>query len=581
MQQYIDQLKDIFKVKKSLYTEIHRYYGNQPGYVKPTAVLSKLIELGYNFTQEDFNNFIILSVYNKKNGFLNWYTHNDTDTKTKTLILKTLFTKFTPNDKQLKMLLSCLSDNRSSEWVDVLISKGYQFSDTNKQILIDHNYDITKILNNNNVSLDDIKNIIKTLLLRKTTIENVIKILDIYSDQLPDDILNLVLSSYNYTDSYYYDTSLDVVIKLLDILTTKGCKFNNDVNNILINKNNIPSVLFYKLFDLGMVPDNTLKQYILNSPKLIEVALYLNKFGIKFTVDDMNAILNHGTRLSGIYTKSQYNQLVLDRVKLIPWLEIAGYNKELIVPSIDKEGYLDLYKFMIGLGIKPNMETLKIACTKSYGVIFKELTTKYKLQPTKEFLDISLLTHNKEIISEILCYKIIPDNNSVNLLLIRWSDDIFELLVKFGLVITFNDLVKILSHHITIHNLERFNIKYDEALYYHCYLNNIYPEMYDDNYIIDKKILTLRRMCRNAHTTGPELTNYIETNNVKPDRYCYDHACTFNKQLVTYFDSLKYKPTLGSYYCLNPTKDSYKYKKFVDIYKIDSEYMQGELEKLD
>lgn len=580
MQQYIDQLKDIFKDKKSLYTEIHRSWNHPPNYVKPTSVFAKLIELKYVFTQSDFNNFITLGVHNKKNGFINWSPYNESEKKIKSIIIKELFAKFTPTDKQFKMLFCCFDRYTNAfEWVDTLVERNYSFTQEQKQLLVDNKYDATKLFGNA-VSVDDIKKSISSLIISKsTTLENVSKILDKYVDKIPDDILDYTISIYKYNDNYYYDTSLDMLHKLIDLLIAKGCSMQSSVNDVLVKNEITCTFLFYKLFECGLVPNTTLKTYLSKRNKSLEVFIYLNKFGIKYTVDDLNQILCHSEYLKGINTKGQYNNLVIDTTKLQQFLLSAGYDKTMIESSLTHDHYLNIYKFMLRLGVIPNMQTLEMACDKAHAQTFIDLTKNYKFQPTKKMLDVSLKTHNLELISNILCYKIIPDSDSVRALLYCWSHEVFELLVKFGLELTFDDLKQLISRQIEIPNLERFDIPYDESLYYICYLHNFFPMHYDDKFTIDKKTLNLRQMCRNSKTTLDEFI--VASSGTKIDKYCYDHACNKAQHIANHLNSAGYKQTLGMFYWLNTQyvrSQMTQYITFSKTHNINSEYMQSELE---
>ncbi|QKF93655.1 hypothetical protein QKU48_gp0197 [Fadolivirus algeromassiliense] len=599
MQAYVDQLNDIFKDKKSLYNEIHRswrHYQNQ-NYVKPTTVFTKLIELGYDFTQEDFNHFITCSVYNKTNGFITWAPYNDPDKKTKATIVKALFTKFTPTDKQIKMLLCCFGKyNNNYEWVDVLIEKGYEFTEANKKILIDSGYDTTKLLKDN-VTLDDIKNTITALLVKKsTTIDNLTKILDKFNALIPNEVIELAIKSYKYNDTYYYDATQDILFQVLHKLVKKGCTLDNNINSIIIKNEWVSTFAFYELFNLGLQPNDELKEYLLSKPRLYEVFLYLNKFEpkyqvdknilipkkstkqtSKYTVNDMNKLLSNRLYLQGIYTKSQYNHVSQEKIRIHPFLFSVGFDEDLINECGDSNG-LNLYKFMTrAFDIIPNIETLRISCVMGYNDVFRELTSKYKLQPTKEILDETLTkTHNQEIISSILCYKIIPDSLSIEALLNYWSDEIFQLLVKFSLKLTLSDLGKIMEQHHLIENLERFSIKYDDKLYYQCYLNNFFPDEYVSKFTINKDVLNLRNICRNPASTQEDFV--AASSNVQIDRYCYDHACAHNSSIQEYLESLNYKPTLGSLHWFNKHQIIDKFKRYATVYGIDKTYMESELE---
>ena len=141
-----------------------------------------------------------------------------------------------------------------------------------------------------------------------------------------------------------------------------------------------------------------------------------------------------------------------------------GYS-DLIIDDCLNENSLDIFKFFTKLGILPNELTFEIACINNYNLVFDECISKYKFIPNKNTLDKVLSNYNNksnEIIHKILCYKIIPDKESLDCLLKSHCNiDIIEILIKFGLILTFNDIIKLLKVNLIINNLERFNISYD------------------------------------------------------------------------------------------------------------------------
>ena len=211
--------------------------------------------------------------------------------------------------------------------------------------------------------------------------------------------------------------------------------------------------------------------------------------------------------------------------------------------------------------------------------IVNECAKTFKMLPTNEHLQIMLKENraNDELLNDILCYKILPTKEDFNILMNngRCNQHSIELLIKYGLLLDMNDINNAISKKIIIENLERFNISYDETLYYSCYIHNIFP--YDDKMEIDKNILELRKLCRNRSTTIEVFKKYIETHNIMPDKYCYDHACFYNLELLNYMTILNCFPTPTKYYWLGLSKcifEHTQFKHFVKTYNMDKEYMQ-------
>ena len=591
MQQYVDSLKDIYKDKGSLYKETRWRHQNNNNGDNFTDVHIQLIDLGYDFTRSDFDNFVSCLTHGKKKAVVSSrYGYDGGFIAKITRISKVLFTKYTPTDKQLKALFACYNTNcqqQSYEWIDTLIQKGYVFSDFHKPIISSIGYDVTKLLNGN-ISYDDLLKAIKAVINNSTHIDSFKKVLNLFTDTIPENILNYVLETAKNdmsASNWYYNIQEPILFKILDLLIERGGKFDNETNTVLIN-NNCNRILIYQgLFKRGFIPNEELIKYLfLNPATMIEIILYLKKFEYKFTTANMNNILNSIYYFVGPSSNGPYG-LTTNSNQIMNYLIGIGYNDKIIgaameTPNGQTNVCINLYKFMIELGVKPDISTLNIACTRAYYQIFDEGTTKYKFVPTKEILDNCLAKgQTSEMISKILCYKIVPDSKSFTAWLHSPSREIFELLVKFGLTITFNDLVNALNTQINIENLERFGIEHDENLYYHCYMNNFFPQEYLKKFTIDKNILELRNMCRVNTTTKEKLIEYIKENNVILDRYCYDHACAKNRSLVNYFDDeLKCEPTLGSFYWLTcDSGNKNKFFNFAKIYKIDIDYLTKNL----
>jgi len=71
-------------------------------------------------------------------------------------------------------------------------------------------------------------------------------------------------------------------------------------------------------------------------------------------------------------------------------------------------------------------------------------------------------------------------------------------------------------------DLENYDIPYDEDLYYMCYINNYFPDEYNDKFNIDKNVLKMRRFMDNKLNSDDKIITFIKDNNIKLDNYMLD-----------------------------------------------------------
>jgi hypothetical protein len=274
-----------------------------------------------------------------------------------------------------------------------------------------------------------------------------------------------------------------------------------------------------------------------------------------------------------IFKKCKYVEfirLILDKVK--PTNEFVDYmiNSKIITKNIDLLKYLevnlellnkllnininilDLYEYY---NIEFDISTFYIICKLGNLEILNNYIFKYNIIPDKICLDNSLKSLNVGVISKILSYKIIPDIISLKILLSNQKklinqSKIIELLINFGLSIDLVNLELIISYKSYLDNLEKFNIKYDEELYFICFKYRFFPESYQEKFKgnIDNNILILRNMCLTKQMRVDKILLFLENKNIKFDRYCLDNAYIAQNNRLTALLTikLKCKPTIFS-----------------------------------
>ena len=131
-------------------------------------------------------------------------------------------------------------------------------------------------------------------------------------------------------------------------------------------------------------------------------------------------------------------------------------------------------------------------------------------------------------------------------------------------------------------DLNRFEINYDEKLYYLCFKYDNFPKEWLDKMTIEKSILELREMCRTKKITANTFREFLIKKKVKPDRYCLDFAIKLcNTNLTSYmFKELDCKPTLYSLYQRGQVPRK-KFWALLDSYNFDWEIMAKPFDHID
>jgi len=126
MQKYADLLIKVLKDKASFHNSSciidsdEEAYEDEDYNMTPSQLITKLNELGYKFTQSDFNKFISQVTYLKATSFI---VKNHTGKKSDdNKAIKIMFTHFDPSEKQFDMIISCYTkmkryQRRNSNWI--------------------------------------------------------------------------------------------------------------------------------------------------------------------------------------------------------------------------------------------------------------------------------------------------------------------------------------------------------------------------------------------------------------------------------------------------------------------------------
>ena len=637
MDQLLTEFNEFLKDKAS-FANYRGYTGSRYGYyakakktkMSPGEIIVELNKLNYTFTQKNFTEYLRNCTYRKKTGYLRSYC----DDKSRDDGMKIMFTKFKPTKRQVDVILGCLGDlydDNIPTTIDLLQETGYEFTKEHYESIVGTHYDILKLYANidyDKIIEQDIKNMVSSILLRN----------DSYSDEADDDISKLKDFVDNiqiqYSDTFTewllekcskkshiqsYQNMLSLFLKQ-NIINIK----DNTINNLLM-KEFVGKGVIDIFLDQKFIPNKELMEHLIYTKNIIG---YIPLFHKKYAFVVNENVLNHCLKEGDLridkkdLRQLKYTKQFIDSLKEAPKVNTYDDDEEDIEEDIEEESIdeseeseksekepvktttkgkgkavkkpvavkdekVRLSEFIINIGIKPDDIILTSACQYGHIEMIKQCLHEYKLQPSSKHLELILQSKVKTadlipLFNEFMSYKIKltkahfnsihknSNNNKVR--------DIIQLLIKWGYPLDYEDIGKLMDEGINMDKIENYGLKYDENLYYYSYLydNWSYEKNFDQ--CIEKKILELRRLCKNPKSTVKELEEYMKNENIQPDRYCFDHACINNHDILEYLIE-QYKPTLTSLYWAGGGNNQKIFLEIIKDYKIDSKYMMEPLTK--
>jgi len=541
----VKQLDKLLKTKSKLYNEFREY----PDNCTLIYILIELVNENYEFTRSQFDNFIDQACH-ENYGSYSFFTSQLDEHK---IIIKYMLLKFDITEEQLSKIFSGRSRLKNCYCYDILFEKQYNFTISDFEKLSEISY---------TVNLNDNYNMIHN---------NVIFAACVYlltnkgSDNF-DKCLYLLKQNVNPFNIEHFNI-------ILHCLSNKICRESQNIYVLL-------DVLFLN-YDVNEDHDNCLKTNIIqliSSKKFLiraDIINYIiNKFGYNETFIEyiFDRILNHNAEfiftlihkgfnvtvdfLNKLLEKSSISYLTLQKSGDQEYPKILSkFGKYKLTDNLIKIPIIDLFQLY---NLIPDINTLNIVCSKYVHIGFVDiLLSTYKIIPEKKTLDMCISILNYELTNKIINYKLTPNSNTLREITKEhcYSNSsevnrIIELLINHGLNITFNDVEYLLSIQFTLDNLERFDIKYDENLYFTCYLNNNYPEEYLKKFTINKDILNMHTLCKSKKLTYDKLIKYLRTNNMKLDRYAFD-------SLLYHYPAIA-KHIIKDYKCVPSLLSAYK-----------------------
>jgi len=284
------------------------------------------------------------------------------------------------------------------------------------------------------------------------------------------------------------------------------------------------------------------------------------------------------------------------------------FNNKLKCKSKNKKvmNLIDLFEL---LNIVPNEETFKIALNNGYVYTVQKMIKTYNFIPDITTLNEAAKSTDINMIREILLYKIEPTEMILETLVgsskrvnnnlayyrrrkIKKSCKtdlpepkilkIVKLFILNGLKINLHCISLLLSLNVHLVNLENYDIKYNEDLYFECYVNNCFPDEYINKFEIDKNVLIMRRFTNNKINTVNKVIEFIKSNNIILDNYMMESILNFNDSKLN--DKI-FGIGIGINECVPSTLTMYKntnekceikvLKKFIEQNNITKEMMMA------
>ncbi len=533
----VKQLDKLLKTKSKLYNEYREY----PENCTLIYILIELVNENYDFTISQFNSFVEQASH-ENYGAYSFFTSQLDEHK---LIIKYMLMKFDLTEEQFSKICLSRGKLKNSYCIDILFEKKYNFTLNNFEQLYDMSYNVN--LNNNYDMIHN--NVIFSAcmyLLTNKNSDNFNKCLELLSQNTNSfniEYLNIILciiANRICRESQNIYVLLDAIFlnhndgdEILQLVASKKYTIRADIINYIINKFGYNDMFIEYIFNI-----------IINHNA--EFIFTLIHKGFKLTIDFLNKLLDS--------CSVSHLTLLKDKLEL-PELLSNKYNAYKITENIIKIPIVDLFRIY---NLQPDINTLNIACKKEeYDLPINTLLTIYKIIPEKETLDIAVTSLNYDLVNKIINYKLTPDTKTLRGIPLpqKVGDNykiskIIDLLIGHGLKIAITDVEYLLSIHFILENLERFDIEYNEQLYFICYLNNEFPDEYMKKFTIDSAIFKMHTFCRSRKLTYEKLIDYLKNNNIKLDRYSLDI-------LIMTYPAIA-RNILRTYYCVPSVLSAYK-----------------------
>ncbi len=480
------------------YGSLYKEFNNL---IIPNVLIPALVEAvntNYRFTTKQIYNFIEQATKNNNNGMDNIFLKSNDNEHIK--IIKYVFANYYIDNDQLSYLC-CLN----LTCIDYLFERQYNFSNKCHSTLLAHEYKFFGIEHYKTVHTNVIFIAYLSIMYNNhNVLEKCIKLINLDTESFNNEYVYLIFDLMNINSKLMqneFKILLNAICSKCDFVDMYTLLFEK---KIMMDTNN--ELLFDYIFD-KFGHDDKLIKYILQYDENDKCFLKILSNGFKLTTEYINLRLQQTETLS-----------------------ITNFKKYKI-PKLDENMEYDLVILFEIFKLQPNLNTLNIACEMDYIDTVNVLIKDHNLIPQKETLDKSIMSGNIKLITTILNYKLTPDDVTFYMMEKQYySQEIIELLISYGLEIKFEHIEYLLFRGTHLRNLDRFGIKYDEKLYFACFVNNNFPAEYVG---INPTRLKLYKLCCDKKLKYGTLMEFLKNNNIGFDKYAFHNIIMHNYDLGT------------------------------------------------
>jgi hypothetical protein len=177
-----------------------------------------------------------------------------------------------------------------------------------------------------------------------------------------------------------------------------------------------------------------------------------------------------------------------------------------------------------------NIETLS-NCGYNFTIEMLELACKTRMNYDCKYKIVKILLAHK-LIPTKECWKSIIDNNYGygnyhSKYTGQPKDKLIELLLNFGYVPTYDDVLFATSKFVVVHEIEKYGIELDDKFFTVCIKNNFYPFTYDKEHAT--QICLQLECCKRGTLT--KIKELIKIGKLKFDYTCLKNACNIRNNL--------------------------------------------------
>lgn len=634
----VKDMERLLRNRNELLSELHPISQNNL-----TNIILELHGNNYKFKPKHCNDIFNQITYEDPNG-------NDNDVNNylfrkyhpdhiKVIII--LFESITLNFRQIRDLIEQSHINNNYYWLDLLLDINYKFT-LSDIIIMSQIYKKGKsfYVNNkieNSISFENgtiMYTILKLISTDKISEEYFNKTINIINGLYQLDPQHFALAVHGL--KCYTFTNKEkgyIFISTLFLSCIKNTQNKDTLFNIIC-KNGLKHNILCKLL-VQHIYNDTLFEILYNKNKLhqnLELLFYmvqyhnfivteniLNKFLLKTEMGKISIEMKDFKYLNNIIhnkkcTITSFNNILVNfNFDNGEFIEITN-DTMICTGKINIVDLFDIFK------IKPNNDTLSIIMERGYARSFDKLINEHNFQINEECLTQSIKSGKIDLIAKILQYSVKPTKFMLEMLCGPGTKNVFlpcnikarfthrrmqieknktkynmkiinivELLIKHGLVIDLSCVSLLLSCDCVLTDLARFNIEYDENLYFECYINEYWPKEYMDKFTIDKNILNMRHLMFKG-TTETIIIQFITTHNVKFDGYSLEFGLMNNNKFAKILmNKHNWSPSYPTLYkmslCVRGLYSSYDFdnklfRTFIDKNHVTKDVMMSHYNKI-